>query len=199
MHIDNIDWVEFYAPAFQPRSGAAAFVERVTSLKGPAAAAKIALQQGGRMLWLADWIEEVAAGRDSIQIFFYLIAAEAVAKMVFGFKGEGQSRGFVRQFFGEVCLDRHRDCLSRALKLGPARFLNWSEAVDKLYDVRCDVAHEALHFDFHLKGDNQGLPRLTGLGLSKTSRGVVAHITLPELRRLVLEGVRKLLPSPSVS
>ena len=54
-----------------------------------------------------------------IHLLFYLIAAEAVAKIVFGFKGEGKSKRHVQRFFGEICLEKHRDLLSRALETAP--------------------------------------------------------------------------------
>jgi hypothetical protein len=194
VHIAKIDFTDFYAPAFSNPADARKFVATVKSLNGPAAA-KIALHQGARMVWLADRMEEVAAGRDALQILFYLIAAEAVAKIVFGFKGEGKSRYHVQRFFKEICLDRHRVLLSKALEMVPEQFLTWEQTVDKLYDVRCDVVHEGQYFGFHLKPEDSTFPLLADS--AEPSLNLVAHVSALKLRQIVLEGlvegVRKLL------
>lgn len=94
------------------------------------------------MLWLADRIEQVARGRPALLILFYLIAAEAVAKLVMGFRGEGESRRHVRIFFENICSQRHRSILANAFMTGFGGPLTLRKAVDLLYSVRCDVVHE---------------------------------------------------------
>lgn len=186
MHIADIDFAEFYAPAFTNHAEATTFVTTVESLNGPVPA-KIALHQGARMLWLADCMEEVAAGRDALQILFYLIAAEAVAKIVFGFKGEGKSKHHVERFFGEICSDKHRAALAESLERGPGYFLTWKEAVNKLYDVRCDVVHEGQYLTFHLnrEDEHRTFPVLADL----EELHLVAYMSAPGLRQIVLEGI----------
>lgn len=185
MHIADIDFAEFYAPAFPCLADSQGFYASVESLDGPA---KIALHQGARMLWLADRMGEVARGRDSLQILFYLIAAEAVAKIVFGFKGERESRKYVKRFFREISTEQHRTRLSQAFEQRPFGWLTWEKAVDKLYEVRCDVVHEGQYFTFGLKDSRISTPMLADL---KRLNGpmLVAHVSSPELRQLVLEGI----------
>ncbi|HEV2379281.1 MAG TPA: hypothetical protein VG206_05745 [Terriglobia bacterium] len=193
MHIAGIDFAEFYASAFSNPADARNFVGTVKSLNGPAPA-KIALHQGGRMVWLADRMEDVAAGRDALQILFYLIAAEAVAKIVFGFKGEGKSKHHVQRFFGEICLEKHRHLLSRALESAPGYFLTWEETTSKLYEIRCDVVHEGQYFGFHLQRGGSQFPLMADF----EDPNLVAHVRLVDVRQIVLEGivegVRMLLP-----
>jgi hypothetical protein len=149
------------------------------------------------MLWVADRIEEVARGRPALQILFYLIAAEAVAKIAFGFKGEGQSRAYVRRFFGEICSEEHRRELRTALSSpnALADTPTWERTVDILYDVRCDVVHEGRYFEFHLadKGDSTPVMSHWGDGYG------VARMSLSELRQIILEGairaVQMLIPA----
>ena len=186
MHIADIDFVEFYAPAFPSAQEAKEFVQQVESKPGPTPA-RIALHQGARMLWLADRMDDIARGREALQILFYLVTAEAVAKIVFAFKAEGKSKHYVQRFFGEICRNAHRDSLSRALGLLSMRdtphFLTWNEVVDVLYDVRCDVVHEGQYYMFHL-AMNSGLPEVV-----VSDQNYIAHITAAQLRQIVLEGV----------
>jgi hypothetical protein len=193
MHIADIDFAMFYAPAFPCLADAKTFYACVKSLDG-AAPAKIALHQGARMLWLADRMDEVARGREALQILFYLIAAEAVAKIVFRFKGEGESKKHVKLFFGEVCTEKHRALLSQAFFQSFSGFVTWERAVDKLYEVRCDVVHEGQYFGFHLRLPGSTMPELADY----SGQDLQAHISSADLRQVVLEGVvegvRRLLP-----
>lgn len=60
--------------------------------------AKLVLHQAARMIWLADRMGEFARGRPALQILFFMITAEAVAKLVFGYEGEGESKRHVDLF-----------------------------------------------------------------------------------------------------
>src|SRR5574341_187144 len=114
MHVANIDWAEFFGPAFQSSEACRAFVDCVEGIPAATSKAKIVMHQAARMLWLGDRMEEVAKGRPALQLLFQLIAAEAVAKIVNKFEGEGQSRKHVHLFFEDVCSDFHRDILGKA-------------------------------------------------------------------------------------
>jgi hypothetical protein len=184
MHIADIDFAEFYAPAFPSLAEAKTFYASVKSLDGPAPA-KIAVHQGARMLWLADRMDDVARGRSALQILFYLIAAEAVAKILYGFKGEGQSKKHVMVFFGDICSEKHRNLLSRAFSQTRSGFLTWERAVEILYDARCDVVHEGRYFEFNLRPPGSTFPELVAL----PPWDLEAHISSPDLRQVVLEGV----------
>ena len=195
VHIADINFSEFFSSAFVSMDAARTFVEQVERLHGPAPA-KLALHQAARMLWLADRIDEVARGRPALQILFYLIAAEAVAKITSGFKGEGQSKAYVRKFFGEICSEEHRRGLRTAFTgSNMVGETSWEQAVDILYGVRCDVVHEGRYFEFHLADEGDPSPMMShwrdGYG--------VARLTLPQLRQIILEGtvrgVQMLIPA----
>ncbi len=113
VHIADIDFPAFYASAFPNAGDSVRFFEEVEAL--PSASrqrVKAVLHQAARMLWLADRIDDVARGRPALQILFFLIAAEAVAKLAFNFSHEGKSRHYVHRFFEEICGDAH--CLRAA-------------------------------------------------------------------------------------
>src|SRR5437867_2059191 len=145
-------------------------------------AAKIVLHQAARMLWLADRIEEVARGRPALLILFYLIAAEAVAKLVVRFQGEGESRRHVHIFFEDICSPRHRDTLANAFgrEVGVPP-LTVHETVDLLYDVRCDVVHEGQYFTFTLPEPTDRFQMITEYDGESFLAGIRAH----DLRQVV--------------
>lgn len=180
MHVADIDFPTFYEEALGCESGAAAFVTRVRKLDANQFPGKLAIHQAARLLWLADRLEQYAKGRDALQILFYVIAAEAIAKLVRGYDGEGESKRHVRLFFEEDCSDAARGVLGRGFASGlGGPYLSLREAVDFLYRIRCDVAHKGRYFGYTL------------MGLSDTPNPedfLVAHVGVTELRRIVLEG-----------
>lgn len=201
MHVANIDWADFFGPVFASIEASRAFVDCVEAIPAATSKAKIVMHQAARMLWLGDRIEEVAKGRPALQLPFQLIAAEAVAKLVNNFEGEGQSRKHVRLFFEDVCADSHRVTLGRAFSHAPGGpFLSMRETVDFLYDIRCDVVHEGAYFGLTLARPGDTVRWLTPSGTGS----LIAEITIQQLRQIVLEGsiqgAVKLLPvgSPCV-
>ncbi len=187
LHIAAIDFPEFYAGALGGTEQSHKFFAALESAAAePRALAKQILHQAARMLWLSDRMDEVAAGRPGLRILFFLIAAEAVAKLAFRFSGDGQSRLHVQRFFQELCSDGHRARLGTAFSFAglPGPGLGAEEAVSYLYDVRCDVVHEGMYFAASLLRTPRATPVLN---LWKGSP-IAAHITAEELRQMVLEG-----------
>lgn len=184
LHIADIDFPLFYAEVFSSLDAAKAFYKQLEGLSPEKNAAKIVLHQAARMVWLADQIDEVARGRPALQILFYLIAAELVAKITFHFEGEGESRNYVRRFFAEICSNDTRAKLSKSFSKTHSVPLSSQDAVDLLYSIRCDVAHEGKYSSFHLPLSSDAFPQLTIVG----EESFVAQLTIQELRRMVLEG-----------
>jgi len=196
-HIAEIDFVDFYAPAFPDRAAAAAFYERVKKDSASNNRPKLVLHQAARMIWLADRVEEVARGRPAFQVMFYLIAAEAVAKLVFDFQGHGQSRKHIRRFFEEICCEADRERLARAFRL-TSGYLNLRQTIDQFYLVRCDVAHEAMYYRFVMKDHESTYELLSGIRF-KDAESLTIEMSLQELRQIVLrgavQGCLRLMPS----
>ena len=180
-HVANIDFPAFYAPAFaNDEDRAREFYEEITNRT-----AKIILHQAARMLWLSDRVDEVSRGRPALRILFFAIAAEAVAKLTDGFEGEGKSRAYVQHIFREICSDEHRSLLGRAFQSSAGQWLSPLDAVDFLYDVRCDVAHRGQYYDLNLPRPEVGE---TELFTSSAGDSLIAHLTASQLRQIVLEG-----------
>lgn len=184
-HVANINFEEFYAPAFPNGAAAQEFVECIEGIPAQQSKAKIVLHQTARMLWLADHIEPFARGRPALLILFYVIAAEAVAKLVKGFQGEGESKRHVRLFFEDICSQRQRSILADAFRRSAGgSTLTLRETVDLLYDIRCDVVHEGQYFIFKLPEPSDTSPLLTVYG----EQSLIAKITVHQIRQIVLEG-----------
>lgn len=185
MHIAQMNFQELYRPAFGGSTKVAEFVSCVENIPASVSPAKIVLHQGARMIWLADRMEECAAGRPALQIMFFMIAAEAVAKLVRGYEGEGDSKYHVRFFFSDICSSEHRNLLSQAFSRDLSNnFFSCKEAVDFLYRIRCDVVHRGSYFEYLLKSEKYTLP----ISNLVDDQLLVAHITAQQLRQVILEG-----------
>jgi hypothetical protein len=148
-HIADIDFEEFYRPLFPTQAEAKQFCHRVESAPGSQRAVKEVFHQAARLAWLGDRINEFAAGRPALQILFYLITAETIAKLTYRFEGKGRSREYVHAFFEKLSSSGDQVVLASAFFESPShRALNLPEAVDLLYDVRCDVAHRGMVLRF---------------------------------------------------
>jgi len=184
MHVSKINYIDFFESAFDSRSEAQQFIEAVEKIPTDKCKAGIVLHQTARMVWLGDRINEVAMKRPALQVLFHLIAAEAVAKIVKGFKGEGQSRQYVRLFFEDICSDEHRDIFGKTFSRLHAGYLSVRDTVDILYDIRCDVVHEGMYFGFSLPEKGESYPELT----MSRNEPLTAYITIEKLRQIVIEG-----------
>lgn len=103
MHVAKVDFSDFYTPAFSMPTEARAFVERAQATPVSVSPAKRILHQAARMIWLGDQLKSAAASRPALQVLFYLIAAEASAKLLRGYTADRESRRHVRLFFEEIC------------------------------------------------------------------------------------------------
>jgi hypothetical protein len=184
-HIADIDFVKFYRPAFSSASEARRFYSQVKTRTTKNNLALLLVNQTARMLWLADHIDRVAAGRPAFQVLFYLIAAEMVAKITFGFHEKGKSKRFVHRFFDDICPERLTHRLSSALRdPNTGRNVRVHEVVEFLYDVRCDVVHMGSYYNVHLKLEDDDFPVI----VHSCGKQFETDLTVKELRQMVLEG-----------
>jgi hypothetical protein len=184
-HIATIDFEKFYRPLFPTEAESVQFCDRVENAPDNQRPVKVVFHQAARLTWLGDQINEIAAGRPALQILFYLITAETIAKLTYKFEGKGRSKEYVHAFFEKLCGSRDQALLASAFSESPTRRqLSLSEAVDLLYDVRCDVAHRGMYYVFTLPLDPRGCPELVNTG----DMMVETNLTLGTLRQIVLCG-----------
>lgn len=184
-HIATIDFEEFYRPLFRDAVESKQFSDRVEGAPDSQRPVKEVFHQAARLTWLGDRINEIAAGRPALQILFYLITAETIAKLTYKFEGRGRSREYVHTFFEKLCASSDQSSLATAFSESLSRKrLSLSEAVDLLYDVRCDVAHRGMYYVFTLPLGPQDYPELVNTG----DMMVETVFTLGALRQIVLPG-----------
>ena len=194
--ITSLDRKKFLADALGDTRRASDLYARAQSAAD--STAKVILHQTARLVSLADWMDEVAPSRPALKIFFFVVLAEAVAKMAFAFSGEGQSKAYVHRFFAEPCPEPDRDRLAAAFRrtdTTPHTLLTTSEAVDVLYNVRNSVAHRGEYFLFNLLE-----PGHTATITPYKGGTLQALLSANELRDIVIRGAiaaaEKLLSTP---
>jgi hypothetical protein len=184
LHVARIDLPEFYLPGFETADEARAFVEQARAIPVDVSPAKRILHQAARMIWLGDRLHAVAASRPALQVLFYLIAAEATAKLLRGFSDEGKSKEHVRLFFEQICSDEHRAQLASGFRLeGQFGTPSIRAVVDLLYAIRCDVVHEGRYFEFQMQEPGED-PCITGVG----DQVITVKMSIHDLRQIVLQG-----------
>lgn len=213
-HIAEIDYREMFRVAFGDNPDEAAkFLDAVKAkakVDPDANRAKLLLYRAARMIWLADQMdrEDIAYARPAVQVLFFVITAEAVAKLHADFHEAGKSAQFVKRFFASLCTDDHRKRLASAFSTGrTGGFYSWERVVDLLYDIRCRMAHEGAYSDLMLPealGEvllsvdwkaalRQATPPKQAAKKGKKppyvpAKTVYARITADELRQIILEG-----------
>jgi hypothetical protein len=174
-------WLRFYRPTFTSDDDTLAFVEPLEALRigDPRHTAKIMMHQTQRLISLADDVPSIRRGNETLQLLFLLICAEHIAKLFDNFTGEGQSRAYVRNFFEWFLSLEEQQQLSVGITKHDRTPLSLRDAVDTLYDVRCDVVHEGKYWGFHFRRADPIL---------NCQPDVIVSLTLSELRHLVVKG-----------
>jgi hypothetical protein len=182
--ITSLDYESFFATALEGPEVAADLYARACAACD--VNAKRVLHQAARLASLADWMDKAAPARPALKIFFWVILAEAIAKMAFSFTGTGESRNHVHKFFEELCPTEDRARLAssfRRTNTTPHSLLNTSEAVDVLYNVRNSVAHRGEYFLFNL------LEPAHSATITPYEGGTLQALISPsELRAIVIRG-----------
>lgn len=141
------------------------------------------MHQAQRLISIADDLPEIRPHAESLQLMFYTVCAEHLAKLHDKFNGEGRSREYVRRFFKNFVTSGDRGTLAAAFTDHTdhlMRVLPFERAVDLLYDVRCDVVHEGNYWGFAFHDGST--PMLN------TDPDVIVNIRLDDLRTIVIHG-----------
>lgn len=181
--------IEFYEPYFSyDENKTRKFVKQAVDTRQKQNIRAIILQTQ-RLIYLADNVDKIKAGRGALKLLFLIICAEAVAKLCKNFEGEGRSEYYVKMFFQEICDHQDWNFLSGAIitdKPGRPSVLSSVEFVDFLYEVRCSVVHEGRYWEFSFKDKSKlGVPFCY---FGKTETTVVIGITYEELRDIIVRG-----------
>lgn len=176
-------WINFYVSFFSTRAATEAWVAQCEALVPPNNHAKIMMHQVQRLISIADDLPNIRRHAESLQLMFYMVCAEHLAKLHDKFNGDGRSREYVRRFFANFVTGGDHATLSAAFTDHTdhlMRALPFERAVDLLYDVRCDVVHESNYWGFAFHDGST--PTLN------TDPDVIANIRLDDLRTIVIRG-----------
>lgn len=172
------DWLSFYERFFASADDARAFVDACESTNPPDHAAKLIMHQGQRLISLAQDIPSIRPSRESLQVFFLIVCAEAIAKLDTG--SELGSRESVRRFVCTLVPEPHRSAFGNGFTTHSHDPLGPQGAADILYDVRCDVAHEGNYWSFALR--HGSTPMLN------STPAVISRLSADELVEIVARG-----------
>lgn len=178
-------WADFYEALFTSRREAEFFVEKCEALTptDERHTAKIMMHQTQRLISIADDLPRLRPKRESLQLLFLIICAENISKLYDGFKGEGQSRKYVKLFFDKFLSQAEKDKLRNGFVPNnsmPMSSLGIEKVVDILYDVRCDVVHEGKYWGFTFHDCDTPMINV--------DPDVTVYITFKELRDIVAMG-----------
>lgn len=179
-------WLDFYRIYFPNEEALKCFVEGCEKLEfdDPRHRAKVMMHQGKRLLTIADAMEAVVSGRESLKLLFLLIASENISKLHADYAGERDSKLYVKRFFNEFCTPEDKSAIRGGIeRIGQKSSLD--NLVSALYDVRCDVVHEGTYWDFEFASPE--CPSvLTG---SQSDQFLRVKMQYEEFRDIVARGI----------
>ncbi len=176
-------WRSFYLPFFEAANDAEQFIAACEAKAPPDLAAKIIMHQAQRLVSISDDLPQIRPHQEPLRLLFLLMCAENISKLQVDFTGEGKSRVHVRRFFNEFLCQADRDSISYGFKDNSHRLLprlEFDQAVDLLYDLRCDVVHEGNYSDFAFHDGT--------MSMVNTNPNVIAEIRLADVRNIVVRG-----------
>lgn len=174
-------WLAFYRPFFDSDAACATFVDGCAAQSGPTLNSKIIMHQVRRLTMLADDSLGLRPGRYSLGIFWLMVCAEAVAKLHVKYLGERESRKMVHAFFDNFLTQPQKDLLGTGIRSMKTTLpMGLMGAVDALYDVRCDVAHEGNYWDWTFVHK--------GTAMLNVDYDVIAELEWEQFRDLIVRG-----------
>ncbi|MCD4779130.1 MAG: hypothetical protein K8S27_01070 [Candidatus Omnitrophica bacterium] len=186
-HIAEIDPWEYFLPVLNSEKDAKIFVKKARGNRN----SRIIVHQCARMLYLADKIHQ--QGRPAFDVLFFIIIAEAAAKIKFNYTGERDSKKYVYKFFENILNEEEKDKLEKSFikypseKLQKDAYLSLKEVVALLYKVRCDIVHRGVYFDIIFFNDNPDDDNI--IFQWKIKQSVSPKISTNDLRKIILKGV----------
>ncbi|CAE6946481.1 hypothetical protein ACOMICROBIO_GDFFDHBD_03366 [Vibrio sp. B1REV9] len=150
-------WIHFYKEYFESEKERNRFILKCESLRPQSDShkAKIMMHQGKRLVSIANEMESVAGGRDSLKLMFLIIACENVYKLSLGKSLRGDSNKSVKKFFNVFVSPEDKEILTKGIHLITPEESDYdlADIIEALYKIRCDIVHEGYYwgFDFACK------------------------------------------------
>lgn len=188
-HIAEIALWEYYLPVLNTKRDAEIFVAKAKEKLN----SSIIVHQCARMLYLADRIYQ--RGRPAFDILFFIIIAEATAKIKFDYIGEGDSKKYTSKFFEDILNEEEKEKLKKSfvknrrveMEKENDKYLSLKEVIDLLYKVRCDIVHRGIYFDtIFLNNEHDDYNTIFRW---KDKQYISPNISTDDLRKIILKGV----------
>lgn len=155
--MDNSEWIDFYSEHLDC-SELVNVINACMTLdpSAPEFNARRMMLQCKRLVDISNAQQQATINNHALKLFFIIVLAENSAKFYYEFDGDGQSKKHVRKFFEEMMPEHHRGFLQKNIT-NPGQPPCLRFAVDFLYSVRCDVAHEGMYYKFHFRDSSYPL------------------------------------------
>jgi hypothetical protein len=177
-HIAEIDNKEFFKDYFNNESD---FDEFYKSIYSNDKAPKM-LHQIARIISLADELGDYIEYRPAINLLFYIITAELVAKLFYDFEDEGRSKEYVKKFFNDFCTNNSKQKLSNSI-IKDSIYLSFEDVIDFFYKIRCDVVHEGNYSKYSFNESDSDEIVYSNAELPNYK----INIRIEEIRKIVIE------------
>ena len=180
-HIGNLDYKLFYKDCFSNENEYVEFYEKIKTCDN----APKMFHQTARIISLADQLGGYIYDRPAINMLFYIMTAELVAKLYHNFNEDGQSKKYVKKFFVEFTSNNNKTILENSIKKNNV-FISLDEVVEFFYKIRCDVVHEGNYYKYSFQSKN-------------TSESSI-NIQLPKYEVIIsIEDVRNIIIDSSIN
>ena len=176
-HIAEINYKEFYKNYLSESE----FDELYKNIYNNDKAPKM-FHQTARIISLADKLGDYIAYRPAINLLFYIMTAELVAKLYYNFEEEGKSKEYVKKFFNDFCTIDNKQKLSTSIKKDDA-YLLFEDVIDFFYKIRCDVVHEGNYYKYSFNESNTDENNYSNAELPNYK----INIRIEEIRKLIIE------------
>ena len=177
-HIAEIDYKEFFKDYFSSKSEFDDFYKNIYSIDN----APKMFHQTARIISLADKLGDYIAYRPAINLLFYIMTAELVAKLYYDFHEEGKSKEFVKKFFNDFCTVDNKFKLSTSIKKDDT-YLSFEDVIDFFYKIRCDVVHEGNYYKYFFNEGNSDKNIYSNAELPNYK----INIRIEEIRKIIIE------------
>lgn len=154
-------WLKLYRKEFNSLRQFRTFVQKV--FDDNTNRTNLVLNTGERLISFADHSDRLAKARPAFQIFFLVVCAEAIIRIIRGSPHHrGISESSVQTFFNTNLSAKDKQMLetrfSRSLADTRSRQRGTSLRIDEIiqyfYRIRCEVAHAGVYWNFHWANDD---------------------------------------------
>jgi len=151
-------WLSFYKTEFESLADFRGFVLLCLDIKTRGNKAGLILNQGQRMIKLADNSRKLIKNRASFQVFFLIVCAESIIRIIKNQPCEkGVSQKNVIEFFENYFQEEDKKKFKNFFRISSANEdlgilepqSDFKDIIKYFYKIRCKVAHQGAYWNFY--------------------------------------------------